>query len=192
MRHITCAQIEPWLEAYVDGELEPWMVAVVQAHIGECDKCMGSVKDLRAINRAVREWALSDLPATEGLATETTGLARLLGAEARLSGIRPARRSPLAVVSAGARRIGLDPRRASRAVLAGGAWGGRLLARGARVVAGTVIAAASSSWAGERRSEVVRPRPSWAVRAAAAAGRQVGRTALAGAKWVGREALALG
>lgn len=187
MRRINCAQIEPSLEAYVDHELEPWMVAVVQAHLGECSKCAGVVRELRAINKAVADWALSALPAEQPGETQT--LTELLRSQLPVAVSQPARSTPLNWVSSGLKRTGITPQAASRALVAGAVWSGRVVWRGARLAATSMITPAPHT--PTKKSEDPR-RASLSARAAVAVGRGMTRAAVAGAKWVGREALALG
>ncbi len=44
-----CRAIEPWLSAFVDGQLEEAKAARVREHLADCSRCLGELKSLETI-----------------------------------------------------------------------------------------------------------------------------------------------
>jgi anti-sigma factor RsiW len=204
LRRITCEQVGPWLEPYVDGALEPLTSAIVQAHVAECPSCASQVAQLEAVDVAVCEWFARD-SAVESDPAGLRSLAENLHiAAGRVDTAVRRRAAPLAWMASGARRLGLTPRAVAGGVAAGAAWGGQVAAKGVAMAAkslrsagqrpmgdgrAVVKQAATDRGAGRSRHS---PARALAGRAAGAMGRYAWRVASTGARRIGRGAMALG
>ena len=60
-----CDQIQPHLEAFVDGELGWWMAWRVRRHLAGCGACASELAELQQIGRRARAWR--NIPAPSGL-----------------------------------------------------------------------------------------------------------------------------
>jgi hypothetical protein len=147
------------------------------------------VRELRAINQAVRDWVLADVPQTDCAAEDALALAKMLRGQVAAGGETKTARTRGGLFGATVKRLGLTPGAAGRALVTGAAFSGRVLLHGARLAAGAILPATPRMAA---REDTGRNRPPLAARTLTTAGRYAARAALAGARWLGREALALG
>jgi anti-sigma factor RsiW len=58
-----CLDVQPDLEAYVDGELGPERVALLEQHLAGCDACRAELARLQAVVDAMETWPLVAEPA---------------------------------------------------------------------------------------------------------------------------------
>ena len=58
-----CLDVQPDLEAYVDGELGPERVALLEQHLAGCDECWAELARLQAVVDALETWPVMPEPA---------------------------------------------------------------------------------------------------------------------------------
>jgi anti-sigma factor (TIGR02949 family) len=72
---MSCREFEPWLHAFVDGELDVETMAAAQAHVSSCPECHGRVDGERRFRALLRQQP-QDMAPPE-LRARLLGLARL-------------------------------------------------------------------------------------------------------------------
>ena len=52
---MSCDKIEPWISAYIDGELDAQQSLIVEAHLASCPACQAVADDFRRIGADLAE-----------------------------------------------------------------------------------------------------------------------------------------
>jgi anti-sigma factor RsiW len=101
---MRCAQVDPYIEAFVDGSLDPRRASEIVAHVGSCAMCAARV---RAAGRIVRSLGVE--PRVRAPRGFTDRVMDVVYREALAGGARPQGvERPSRVPARGYRRLGLS------------------------------------------------------------------------------------
>jgi anti-sigma factor RsiW len=102
---MRCAQVDPYIEAFVDGSLDLPRASVIDAHVGSCARCAARARAAGRVSRALS--AAPPVRAPRGFAGRVMDVVyreALAGGPGAASGVRPPSRLPARVY----RRLGLS------------------------------------------------------------------------------------